>query len=48
MKFTLEAKVETILEAEDFEEAIDIFLTDLIEQGLSISEINAEYASTIH
>lgn len=48
MKFILEAKVETILDAEDFEEAMELFLEDLYGQGLIIKEMNAEYASTIH
>jgi hypothetical protein len=48
MKFILEAKVETILDAEDCEEAMDIFIKDLFEQGLIVNELNAEYASTIH
>jgi hypothetical protein len=46
--FVLEAKVETLIEAEDFETAMSIFLEDLMQQGLIVNELNAEYASTIH
>lgn len=47
-RYVLEAKVETIIEADDFEEAMGMFLEDLIQQGLVVNELNAEYAATVH